>query len=247
MSRQNTEASGHALATPDEVPGVDDHGPPKEIATIAGDRVIVDANLFVANADRDHLDSCDPLAGEWRRMRQTIAVFPFPHGDRGPLAEALFRDEIEYSAENIAAESACRWIVDKRLEPLFEIALERPEVGTVEIDTGGPASPNPMPVESWGSAFLRRLKGRSAQVAADRVTIGSGMLWTTIGGVRVQSECVTSIFHEAGSTDRIDVRVISDRRTVRFRFDSRNDPRFLAFWSRWRAEPSSDRASSTPA
>ncbi|MAB71087.1 MAG: hypothetical protein CMJ54_01105, partial [Planctomycetaceae bacterium] len=78
MSRQNTEASGHALATPDEVPGVDDHGPPKEIATIAGDRVIVDANLFVANADRDHLDSCDPLAGEWRRMRQTIAVFPFP-------------------------------------------------------------------------------------------------------------------------------------------------------------------------
>jgi hypothetical protein len=217
------------------------------ISMIKADRLVLDPARFVSSVDHEQIDASDPLANEWGRMRQTIAVFPFPRGERGPLAEALLRDEVEYSAETIAARSGCRWIVDKRLEALFEATPEPKESTPITIETGVLGVRQAEFSESWSRAFLRRLIGRTAPVVPDHVKIAPGILTKSGGGIRVGSECVTSIFHEAGSTDRIDVRIISDRRTVRLRFDSRRDPRFLAFWPRWRAEPSPDRDSAPPA
>ncbi len=214
------------------------------ISTMMGDRVVFDAERFFSSVDEAHIDPTDSFASEWSRMRQTIAVFPFPRGERGPLAEALLRDEVEYSAETIAARSGCRWIVDKRILSLFEADVDPSDASAkATIETGCPASPSGTPAESWSRGLLRRLTGNAPQVIADRVELEAGVLTTSAGGRRVNSRCITSIFHEAGSTDRIDVRIISERRTIRLRFDSRNDPRFRVFWSRWRAEPSEDRSS----
>ena len=241
---QETQADSKASFTGvDRKGGLDSTG----MSMIKADRLVLDPARFVSSVDQEHIDSSDPLSGEWGRMRQTIAVFPFPRGERGPLAEALLRDEVEYSAETIAARSGCRWIVDKRLEPLFEETPEPKESSPITIETGVPALNQVDPSESWPRAFLRRLIGQPPPVVPDHVKIAPGILKKSGGGIRIGSECVTSVFHEAGSTDRIDVRIIGERRTVKLRFDSRNDPRFLAFWPRWRAEPSSDPASSTPA
>ena len=214
------------------------------ISTITGDRVVFDSERFFSSVEEEHIDPADSFAPEWSRMRQTIAVFPFPRGERGPLAEALLRDEVEYSAETIAARSGCRWIVDKRIVSLFEIDVDSSDASAkATIETGCPATSSGTPAKSWSRGLLRRLTGNAPRVATDRIELEAGVLTTPGGGRRVNSRCITSIFHEAGSTDRLDVRIISDRRTVRLRFDSRNDPRFQAFWSRWRAEPSEDRSS----
>jgi len=214
------------------------------ISAIKDGRIVLDPERFVSSVDEEHIDSADPLAGEWSRMRQTIAVFPFPRGERGPLAEALLRDEVEYSAETIAGHSGCRWIVDRRLESLFEIESDPSDPMLKKaIETGCSDSSQGRPTESWSRGLLRRLAGKAAQVSLDQVEIEPGILTTPGGGTRLNSKCVTSIFHEAGSTDRIDVRIISERRTVRLRFDSRNDPRFLDFWFRWRSGPATDQAS----
>ena len=240
MSRQmqrDTDASS-------VVAGPTDVSASKAISTIKDGRIVLNPERFVSSVEEEHIDSSDPLAREWTKMRQTIAVFPFPRGERGPLAEALLRDEVEYSAEAIAGHSGCRWIVDHRLEPLFEIEVDSSDAMVREtIETGCPASSQGVPDESWSRGLLRRLTGQSARVSSDQVEIEAGILTTSVGGTRVSSNCVTSIFHEAGSTDRIDVRIISERRTVRLRFDSRNDPRFLIFWSRWRVDPAVDQAS----
>ena len=216
---------------------------PGRVTTIAHGRVVLDPERFFSSTDRDRIDPSDPLFSEWSRMRRTIAVFPFPRGERGPLAEALLRDEVEYSAETIATRSGCRWIVDQRLDSLFEIDPDPLDATRMSIRTGYPASTNEVRAESWSRAFLRRFTGRPSESVAERIEIAPGILTTATGGRRVNLECVTSIFHEAGSTDRIDVRIISERRTVRLRFDSRSDPRFLAFWPRWRAEAPTDPAS----
>ncbi|MCP4068577.1 MAG: hypothetical protein GY741_09875 [Phycisphaeraceae bacterium] len=218
------------------------------ISTIKDGRIVLDPERFVSSVDEDHIDSSDPLACEWSRMRKTIAVFPFPRGERGPLAEALLRDEVEFSAETIAGHSGCRWIVDKRLEALFEIAPDPSAASSKKtIATGYPASSKGVPADSWSRGFLRRLTGQPARMASDQIEFASGVLWTPTGGTRVNSECVTSIFHEAGSADRIDLRIISERRTIKLRFDSRSDPRFLDFWSAWRADPATDQASTPSA
>ena len=217
------------------------------ISVIKEDRLVLDPARFVSSVDHEHIDASDPLASEWGRMRQTIAVFPFPRGERGPLAEALLRDEVEYSAETIAARSGCRWIVDKRLELLFEETPEPTESTPIRIETGVSGSNHVDSSESWSRAFLRRLVGQTSPVVPDHVDIAPGILKKSGGGIRIGSECVTSIFHEAGTTDRIDVRIIGERRTVKLRFDSRRDPRFLAFWPRWRAEPAPDRDSASSA
>ena len=218
------------------------------ISAIMGDRVVFDVARFFSSVEEEHIDLADSFAPEWSRMRQTIAVFPFPRGERGPLAEALLRDEVEYSAETIAARSGCRWIVDKRIVSLFDIDIDidvdsSDASAKTTIETGCPATSSGKPAKSWSRGLLQRLTGNAPRVATDRIELEAGVLTTPGGGRRVNSRCITSIFHEAGSTDRLDVRIISDRRTVRLRFDSRNDPRFQAFWSRWRAEPSEDRAS----
>ena len=240
MSRQmqkDTDASS-------VVAGPTDVSASKAISAIKDGRIVLDPERFVSSVDEEHIDSADPLAGEWSRMRQTIAVFPFPRGERGPLAEALLRDEVEYSAETIAGHSGCRWIVDRRLESLFEIESDPSDtMARKAIETGCPDSPQGRPTESWSRGLLRRLAGKAARVSPDQVEIEPGILTTPGGGTRVNSESITLLFHEAGSTDRIDVRIVSDRRTVKLRFDSRNDPRFLDFWSRWRAEPATDQAS----
>ena len=217
------------------------------ISVVKDGRIILDPERFVSSVEEAHIDPADPLACEWSRMRQTIAVFPLPNGERGPLTEALLRDEVEYSAETIATHTGCRWIVDKRLESLFKIEPGPVEMMKTRIETGCPASPQIAPSVSWSRAFLQRLSGRTPRAASDWIEIESGVLTTSVGGTRVNSECITSIFHEAGSNDRIDLRIISERRTIRLRFDSRNDPRFLAFWPRWRAEPRSDSASASSA
>jgi len=218
------------------------------ISVIKDGRIILDPERFVSSVEEAQIDSADPLACEWSRMRQTIAVFPFPRGERGPLAEAVLRDEVEYSAETIANHSGCRWIIDKRLESLFEIEADPSDaLSKMTIETGCPSASTGVPAETWSRGFLRRLAGRSPRVVSNRIGVERGMLRTEAGGTRVNSECVTSVFHEAGSNDRIDLRIISERRTIRFRFDSRNDPRFLAFWPRWRAEPRSDSVSASSA
>ncbi|NCF39915.1 MAG: hypothetical protein GWP75_07345 [Planctomycetia bacterium] len=235
------------LKSPPEVAEPTDVIAPATIATIRKDRIVLDSERFVSSVDHECLDSSDPLASEWSQMRQTIAVFPLPNGERGPLAEALLRDEVEYSAETIASHTGCRWIVDKRLESLFDMESEPVEMMKTTIETGCPASPQIAPSVSWSRAFLQRLSGRTPRAASDWIEIEPGTVTTSVGGTRVNSECVTSVFHEAGSNDRIDLRIISERRTVRLRFDSRNDPRFLAFWPRWRAEPRSDSVSASSA
>ena len=240
MSRQMQKDTD----APSAVAGPTDVSASTPISTIRGGRIVLDPERFVSSVDEEHIDSSDPLAGEWSRMRQTIAVFPFPRGERGPLAEALFRDEVEYSAETIAEHSGCRWIVDQRLESLFEIESDPSDtMARKAIETGCPDSSQGRPTESWSRGLLRRLAGKAARVSPDQVEIEPGILTTPGGGTRLNSKCVTSIFHEAGSTDRIDVRIISERRTIKLRFDSRSDPRFLTFWSRWRADPATDQAS----
>ena len=240
MSRQmqkDTDASS-------VVAGPTDVSASKAISAIKDGRIVLDPERFVSSVDEENIDSADPLACEWSRMRQTIAVFPFPRGERGPLAEALLRDEVEYSAEAIARHSGCRWIVDQRLESLFEIESDPSDtMARKAIETGCPDSSQGRPTESWTRGLLRRLAGKAARVSPDQVEIEPGILTTPGGGTRLNSKCVTSIFHEAGSTDRIDVRIISERRTVKLRFDSRSDPRFLTFWSRWRSDPATDQAS----
>ena len=232
------------VGTSSAVAGSTDLSASTPISAIKNGRVVLDAERFVSRVDEEHIDSADPLAGEWSRMRQTIAVFPFPRGERGPLAEALLRDEVEYSAETIAEHSGCRWIVDQRLESLFEIESDPSDtMARKAIETGCPDSSQGRPTESWSRGLLRRLAGKAARVSPDQVEIEPGILTTPGGGTRLNSKCVTSVFHEAGSTDRIDVRIISERRTIKLRFDSRSDPRFLTFWSRWRADPATDQAS----
>lgn len=222
--------------------------PAAPISTIRDDRIILDPGRFVSSVDEECIGSSDPLAPEWSRMRQTIAVFPFPRGERGPLAEAVLRDEVEYSAERIAASADCRWIVDKRLESLFEIDSDASDHRSkVTIETGCPAATKGVPPKSWTSGLLRRLTGKVPRAGVEQVEVEPGVLATENGGTRVNSECVTSVFHEAGSADRIDLRIISDRRTIRLRFDSRNDPRFLAFWPRWLATSPVGTASASPA
>ena len=223
------------------------------ISAIMGDRVVFDVARFFSSVEDEHIDPADSFSPEWSRMRQTIAVFPFPRGERGPLAEALLRDEVEYSAETIAARSGCRWIVDKRIVSLFDIDIDihidvdsSDASAKATIEAGCPATSSGKPAKSWSRGLLQRLTGNAPRVATGRIELEAGVLTTPGGGRRVNSRCITSIFHEAGSTDRLDVRIISDRRTVRLRFDSRNDPRFQAFWSRWRAEPSEDRSSRSP-
>ena len=214
------------------------------ISAIKGDRIVLDFDHFVVSACDEHIQSSDPLACEWSRMRQTIAVFPFPRGERGPLAEALLRDEVEYSAEKIAGHSGCRWIIDKRLESLFEIQVDPSDAMVKKsIETGCPQTQHGASGGSWSRGFLRWFRGKAAQVGSARVEIESGSLKAHEGGTRVSSESITLLFHEAGSTDRIDIRIVSDRRTVKLRFDSRNDPRFLDFWFRWRSDPATDQAS----
>lgn len=217
------------------------------ISVIKDGRIVLDPERFVSSVEEAHIDPADPLACEWSRMRQTIAVFPFPRGERGPLAEAVLRDEVEYSAATISARAGCRWIIDKRLESFFEIEPGPVAMMKTTIETGCPASPQIAPSVSWSRAFLQRLSGRTPRAASDWIEIEPGTVTTSVGGTRLNSECVTSVFHEAGSNDRIDLRIISERRTVRLRFDSRNDPRFLAFWPRWRAEPRSDSVSASSA
>jgi hypothetical protein len=217
------------------------------ISVIRDGRIVLDPERFIASAGEDQIDPSDPLASEWTRMCQTITVFPFPGGERGPMAEALLRDEVEYSASRISAESGCRWIVDKRLEGLFEMAIPLSQADAVGISTGIRAPLGVTATESLPKMILRRLVGQRAPSASDLVKIGPGVLSSSTGGTRVNSECVTSVFHEAGSNDRIDLRIISEQRTIRLRFDSRNDPRFLAFWPRWRAEPRSDSVSASSA
>ena len=232
------------VGTSSAVAGSTDLSASTPISAIKNGRVVLDAERFVSRVDEEHIDSADPLAGEWSRMRQTIAVFPFPRGERGPLAEALLRDEVEYSAETIAGHSGCRWIVDQRLESLFEIESDPSDtMARKAIETGCPDSSQGRPTESWSRGLLRRLAGKAARVSPDQVEIEPGILTTPGGGTRLNSKCVTSIFHEAGSTDRIDVRIISERQTIKLRFDSRSDSRFLTFWSRWRADPAPDQAS----
>ncbi len=227
-----------AVAGPTDVPAS------TPISTIKDGRIVLYPERFVSSVDEENIDSADPLACEWSRMRQTIAVFPFPRGERGPLAEALLRDEVEYSAEAIARHSGCRWIVDQRLESIFETEAVPSDVMVRKaIDSGCSASSRGVSNESWSRGLLRRLTGQATRGSSDQVEIEPGILTTSVGGTRINSRCVTSIFHEAGSTDRIDVRIISERRTVKLRFDSRSDPRFLIFWSRWRSDPATDQAS----
>ncbi|MCP4837481.1 MAG: hypothetical protein GY895_22270, partial [Phycisphaera sp.] len=72
---------------PSAVAGPADVSASTPISAIKDGRIVLDPERFVSSVDEEHIDSADPLAGEWSRMRQTIAVFPFPRGERGPLAE----------------------------------------------------------------------------------------------------------------------------------------------------------------
>ncbi len=134
------------------------------ISVIKDGRIILDPERFVSSVEEAHIDPADPLACEWSRMRQTIAVFPFPRGERGPLAEALLRDEVEYSAETIASHSGCRWIIDKRLESLFEIEADPSDaMSKTTIETGCAVTPkgcrpNPGPEGSFDASREDRLE-----------------------------------------------------------------------------------------
>ena len=77
------------------------------------------------------------------------------------------------------------------------------------------------------------------------IKVGRGWLETGSGRRRFASRAITMILRESCDSEAIEVRIVSDARVVRLRFESVDDPRFRAFWIRWgarRIESASRRA-----
>ena len=90
----------------------------------------------------------------------------------------------------------------------------------------------------------RRSRNRSL-FGSEWIKVGRGWLETGSGRRRFASRAITMILRESCDSEAIEVRIVSDARVVRLRFESVDDPRFRAFWIRWgarRIESASRRA-----
>lgn len=90
----------------------------------------------------------------------------------------------------------------------------------------------------------RRSRNRSL-FGSEWIKVGRGWLETGSGRRRFASRAITMILRESCDSESIEVRIVSDARVVRLRFESVDDPRFRAFWIRWgarRIESASRRA-----
>ena len=90
----------------------------------------------------------------------------------------------------------------------------------------------------------RRSRNRSL-FGSEWIKVGRGWLETGSGRRRFASRAITMILRESYDSEAIEVRIVSDARVVRLRFESVDDPRFRAFWIRWgarRIESASRRA-----
>ncbi len=70
---------------------------------------------------------------------------------------------------------------------------------------------------------------------SESVLVGDGWLETGSGRRRLRSNTVTTVMRQSDESARIEVRIIGADRVIRLRFESVEDPTFVAFWSRWAA------------
>ena len=70
---------------------------------------------------------------------------------------------------------------------------------------------------------------------SEAIRVGAGWLETGSGRRRHRDDVVTTVMTERDGSDRIEVRIVGTDRIVRLRFESVDDPAFLAFWTRWAA------------
>jgi hypothetical protein len=188
------------------------------------------------------LDPSIPGFAEWMKIRQTLTVFPFPRGNRTPMAEGVVREELECHAVELGRRCDIRMIVDRRLERLLPDASALRSAGHLlpsVINTNWTEElPHPSK-NRWSKFFSQQVLGRKQKVPPsasrrnERIEVGLGVIRTESGRQRERQSTVTMVFHEPNSSDRIEVRIVGLDRVVRLRFDSRRDPRFQIFWPRW--------------
>lgn len=189
------------------------------------------------------LDPSIPGFEAWTKIRQTLTVFPFPRGDRRPMAEGVMREDLECHAVELGARCDVWMIIDRRLQRLLPNPSSTrsashllPSVITTnwtEEEAEGSSR------NRWSQFFFRYALGRkpkprpSASRRNENIEVGQGVIRTASGRKRERQDTVTTVFHEPNSSDRIEVRIVGMDRVVRLRFDSRRDPRFQIFWPRW--------------
>ncbi len=204
------------------------------------DRLLVDVDRLLEKSVI--LDPAAPGFDEWMRIRQTLTVFPFPRGDRRPMAEGVIREELERHAVELGRRCEIRMIVDRRLERLIpdsEATGSASHLLPAVIKTNWGEDPTVLPGNRWSRFFSRHVLGRrspptpSATRRNEAIEVGPGSIRTESGRERSRQSTVTMVFHEPNSSDRIEVRIVGMDRVIRLRFDSRRDPRFQIFWPRW--------------
>lgn len=235
-SRISTKKKSGAAA--DNVSAV---GRPSAIAwQVGGGRLLVDVDQLLDASTA--LDASAPGFDEWKRIRETLTVFPFPRGDRRPMAEGVIREELERHAFELGRRDGISMIIDRRLERLLPDSSASGSASHLLPSVINTNWTEELPAASgnrWAQSFARFVLGREPQVSPsascrnERIEVGMGVIRTESGRKRLRQETITMIFHEPNSSDRIEVRIVGVDRVVRVRFDSRRDPRFQVFWPRW--------------
>ncbi len=239
-STDSTIRSGSTKATVDER-GATSGAEALDVAWRVGHgRLLVDVGHLLEKSVI--LDPSAPGFDEWMRIRQTLTVFPFPRGDRRPMAEGVIREELERHAVELGRRCEINMIVDRRLERLLpesESTGSASHLLPASINTNWGEDSEDSSGNRWSRFFSRHVLGRKAVPAPsanrrnEQIEVGLGKIRTESGRERLRQNTVTMAFHEPNSSDRIEVRIVGMDRVIRLRFDSRRDPRFQVFWPRW--------------
>ncbi|MDG2021335.1 MAG: hypothetical protein P8J59_05250 [Phycisphaerales bacterium] len=239
-SSDSTFRSGSSEATVDERGAVSGAEVPAIAWRVGDGRLLVDVGSLLEKSAI--LDPSAPGFDEWMRIRQTLTVFPFPRGDRRPMAEGVIREELERHAVELGRRCEINMIVDRRLERLLpesESTGSASHLLPASIKTNWGEDPQSASGNRWSRFFARHVMGRkpapapSASRRNEQIEVGLGKIRTESGRERLRQNTVTMAFHEPNSSDRIEVRIVGLDRVIRLRFDSRRDPRFQMFWPRW--------------
>lgn len=205
-----------------------------------GGRLLVDVDQMLDASTA--LDASALGFDEWKRIRQTLTVFPFPRGDCRPMAEGVIREELERHAVELGRRDGILMIIDRRLERLLPDPSATGSASHLLPSVINTNWTEELPAASssrLAQFFARHVFGRKPQAPPsasrrnERIEVGLGVIRTESGRTRRRQETVTMVFHEPNSSDRIEVRIVGLDRVVRMRFDSRRDPRFQVFWPRW--------------
>ena len=235
-SRTSTKNKSGAVA--DNVSAVD--GPSAIAWQVDGGRLLVDVDQLLDASIA--LDASAPGFDEWKRIRETVTVFPFPRGDRRPMAEGIIREELERHAVKLGRHDGISMIIDRRLERLLPDSSDSGSASHLlpsVIETNWTDELLAASENRFARFFSQYVLGKKPQVSPsasrrnEKIEVGLGVIRTESGRTRRRQETLTMVFHEPNSSDRIEVRIVGEDRVVRIRFDSRRDPRFQAFWPRW--------------